>query len=310
MPKPAAKKRVFISSTSLDMAEERLALKTALAQMCDVEFVGMEDWGARSDSPVKVCLDEVGRSDLLVGIIGNRYGHVDYSSGQSVTEMEYRHAKSRGQPCLIFIRSPEIASDDERFEQFKAELKKNNVVCGFSSVSDLAVRVIIGIHNELKTGRAEATNPTAALIAALFDAPALRRLFTQLGIETSYRGEATTADNANGLLSAIESSGSTVALMEALRKAQPSIHWPGEQPQERGRKWLWWGVGVGALCAAALAGWTFLPLPMVDTWRDYFITSEGNWEAVPEKTQWEGSEWDAPADWRIVRGEAEFIDKC
>jgi hypothetical protein len=162
------KRLVFVSSTSKDLREERLALKEALPQMSDVEFCGMEDWGARSDPPVKVSLDEVSKSDVYVGVIGNRYGYVDPSSGQSVTEMEYRHAKSQGKRCLLYFLEPEIPSDELRFEAFKAELKKNNVVDCFKTPEELARKVLVAIHNVLNTGTTP-IDSMAALLAAVFD---------------------------------------------------------------------------------------------------------------------------------------------
>lgn len=298
---PPAKKRVFISSTSQDLQKERLSLKAALPQMCDVEFSGMEDWGARADSPVKVSLDETGRSDLYVGIIGNRYGYVDPSSGQSVTEMEYRHAKSQGKQCLMYFLKPEIPSGDTRFEAFKAELKRNNVVGWFETPEQLSTRVIIDVHNTLND-KAKAADATAALMAAIFDGRSLRKIFERLGVSGMYVESEGVAENTNSLLAYVQGSSKTEDLFQALRAVRPEINWQaGAKPA---RRWIPAAIsGAVAITAAVILTIAYLPRPVTSIWEDEFKVADTNWAGAPERTQWEGSSmWNAPPDWRVVKG--------
>jgi hypothetical protein len=71
------KTRVFVSSTTLDLQDERRALKDALERMRGVEFVGMESWEADRQTPLEVSVRNAAECDVYVGIVANRYGHVD-----------------------------------------------------------------------------------------------------------------------------------------------------------------------------------------------------------------------------------------
>ena len=52
------KKTIFISSTYKDLVKERKAVWELLKRY-DVNIVGMEEFGARKDSPLTTCLKEV-----------------------------------------------------------------------------------------------------------------------------------------------------------------------------------------------------------------------------------------------------------
>jgi len=141
--------RVFISSTFEDLRAERHAVEQALRRIQDSAFAGMEYFGSRPDSPLVASLDEVDRSDVYVGIFGHRYG-------SGITEAEYRRARERGLPCLIFIsasRRPSVAEPDQapaaRLDALKRELAREHVVEFFEEPQELAVAVIASLHNYL-----------------------------------------------------------------------------------------------------------------------------------------------------------------
>ena len=55
------------------------------------------------------CLEDVAASDLYVAIFAHRYGYIpdqDNPDGRSITELEYRHARALGKPCLVFLLDP------------------------------------------------------------------------------------------------------------------------------------------------------------------------------------------------------------
>ena len=66
--------RVFVSSTWLDLKPEREALRDILPKLRSVQLVMMEDFGSRNETPSEASLDEVSRTDLLILILGGRYG--------------------------------------------------------------------------------------------------------------------------------------------------------------------------------------------------------------------------------------------
>ena len=73
---------VFVSSTYQDLGPHRKAIWELLGEF-DVAVRGMEDFGARPETPLETCLIEVEQSDIYLGIIGCRLGSVEESRGLS-----------------------------------------------------------------------------------------------------------------------------------------------------------------------------------------------------------------------------------
>jgi hypothetical protein len=144
--------RVFLSSTWTDLQEERKAVESGLHRMQDANFSGMEYFGSRTDAPLKVSLAEVDRSDLYVGIFGRRYG-------SGITEAEYRQARGRGLPTLIYILdralledgadTAESAEQKTARDELHAELQRQHTVQRFKTPDGLAFLVITDLHREL-----------------------------------------------------------------------------------------------------------------------------------------------------------------
>jgi hypothetical protein len=148
-------KKVFISSTSIDLKEEREAIHSALERMKDTQTVRMEVFGSRPGTPKQVCLAEVAGCDIYVGVFGWRYGYVDRDSGLSMTELEYREAAQRGLPCLIYMKEsgekPGVEESDTaaqtKLERLKAHLRAAHVVSTFKDPGNLAMHIVIDLHN-------------------------------------------------------------------------------------------------------------------------------------------------------------------
>jgi Domain of unknown function (DUF4062) len=64
---------VFVCSTFDDLEQEREAVLDAIRRVKQ-RHSAMEFFGARAERPIDVCLDEVRKSDLLVVIVGEKYG--------------------------------------------------------------------------------------------------------------------------------------------------------------------------------------------------------------------------------------------
>lgn len=145
---------IFISSTWEDLKPEREALEKALHRMQDTAFAGMEYFGSRPDTPKHVSLAEVDRSDVYIGIFAHRYG-------SGITEAEYRRARQRGIPCLIYFKDDSVPvmpvhveRDTEKvtkLEALKRELKQHHTVSVFHSPDHLATQVVADLHNHLGT---------------------------------------------------------------------------------------------------------------------------------------------------------------
>ncbi|HVF42933.1 MAG TPA: tetratricopeptide repeat protein [Pyrinomonadaceae bacterium] len=176
---------VFVSSTSLDLRPEREAVRDAVLRIRETQFVGMEYFGARNADTRTASLDEVDRSRVYVGIVGERYG-------SGITEAEYDRATALGLRRFIYFKSDAPTPDDARLAAFKQKLLAAHTVKEFSTPDGLAAQVTSDLHRWLfdeyvtpklqaalrgEVSRAEAQ----ALLTAVRDLSALGRdLVTRL----------------------------------------------------------------------------------------------------------------------------------
>lgn len=103
--------RVFISSTMKDLVPERTAAKEVIARL-GLEPVMAEEFVPGGQSPHRRTLAEVARSDIYLGIFGQRYGTVG-NDGLSATEHEFREAQRMNRtaqrrkiPMLVYVKKP------------------------------------------------------------------------------------------------------------------------------------------------------------------------------------------------------------
>src|SRR5579875_1320781 len=79
----------------------------------------MEFFGARPERPIETCLGEVRRCDIIVVIVGRRYGTLVPGRGISYSEAEYAEGLRLGLPCLVYIRDEVPASTEALDEDSK-----------------------------------------------------------------------------------------------------------------------------------------------------------------------------------------------
>ena len=79
-----------------------------------------EDFGARPDSPQIACLQGLRDADLVLLILGERYGAVQGTSDLSPTHEEFREAREH-QPVLVFVQ--EGVQREARQDTFVAEVQ-------------------------------------------------------------------------------------------------------------------------------------------------------------------------------------------
>ena len=92
---------VFLCSTDADLAEERVL---DAVRRLELQHYSMEFFDARADLPIDTCLGEVRRSDVLVVVVGHRYGNLVPELAVSFSEAEYREGQRLGKPCLVYLR--------------------------------------------------------------------------------------------------------------------------------------------------------------------------------------------------------------
>jgi hypothetical protein len=95
---------VFISSTSEDLKEYRLAARDA-ALAVGVRPEMMEYFAASGGGPLSECLARVSPCDLVVVLLAHRYGWVpgEQTDCKSITWLECDRAVQQGKDVLVFL---------------------------------------------------------------------------------------------------------------------------------------------------------------------------------------------------------------
>jgi hypothetical protein len=133
--------KLYISATSRDLQQHRLAVATVLRRMGH-QPIGMEDYVAEGARPLHRCLADVAACDAYVGIIAWRYGFVPTDAGgpgmplpigtalgsTSITEFEFRQAVQSGKPVLIFLLAPEAEWPSNQFDAVSGEGEQGNAI--------------------------------------------------------------------------------------------------------------------------------------------------------------------------------------
>ncbi len=107
--KKAVPKRlqVFVSSTYLDLIEERQAAVQAILEAKHIP-AGMELFTAGDQSQWEVIKQWIDNSDVYLLILGGRYGSIDKETGKSYTHLEYEYALEKSIPVFsCVLRDPD-----------------------------------------------------------------------------------------------------------------------------------------------------------------------------------------------------------
>ena len=86
--------------------------------MCDMVPEMYEYWPQKDKTPSDACCAKVLSSDILVCILGAKYGFVRKDSGSSMTEMELKCALQSGKPILIYVLK-DYKDEKELYDKLK-----------------------------------------------------------------------------------------------------------------------------------------------------------------------------------------------
>jgi tetratricopeptide (TPR) repeat protein len=145
--------RIYVSSTSEDLKEFRAVAIAAVWRLGHFP-AAMEGYVAENVTPVEKCLRDVASSDLYIGIFAHRYGYVPEGASHSITEMEYRKAREKGIPALVFLLDDSVSwpghyfdADEagERIRKLRDELKREKLVSFFKTPDELGALVTAAI---------------------------------------------------------------------------------------------------------------------------------------------------------------------
>ena len=131
------KYQVFVSSTYMDLQDERQEVIKALLEL-DCIPSGMEFFPAADDDQWTLIQGVIDECDYYIVIVGGRYGSLS-DEGISYTEKEYRYALEKGKPIIAFLhnnpdflpknKSEMKAEGIEKLEEFRALVQKK--MCKF-----------------------------------------------------------------------------------------------------------------------------------------------------------------------------------
>ncbi len=96
------KLQVFVSSTYVDLIEERQTAVSAILKAGHIP-AGMELFSAGDKSQLDVIKRWIDQSDVYMLILGTRYGSIEPVSGDGYTEVEYDYAVSTGKPFFALV---------------------------------------------------------------------------------------------------------------------------------------------------------------------------------------------------------------
>jgi nucleoside 2-deoxyribosyltransferase len=96
------KLQVFVSSTFIDLKEERQSAVEAILNAGHIP-AGMELFKAGDESQWNIIKDWIEESDVYMLIVGGRYGSIEPKSGKSYTQLEYEYAIELGKPFFAIV---------------------------------------------------------------------------------------------------------------------------------------------------------------------------------------------------------------
>lgn len=136
---------MFVSSTYLDLTEERSAVIQTLLELECIP-AGMEMFPAANEDQWSLIKSVIDGCDYYLVIIGGRYGSTS-DEGISYTEMEYDYAVETGIPVLGFVhedpsqisveKSDLIHKQRAKLEAFRTKVK-SRMVKMYASPTELA----------------------------------------------------------------------------------------------------------------------------------------------------------------------------
>jgi Domain of unknown function (DUF4062) len=164
--------KVFVSSLISGLEAERAAVKRAIGVFRH-EAIMAEDFGARASSPQVACLQGVRDADLVVLVLGHRYG-ARQASGLSATHEEFREAKGKKR-ILTFVQSGDAEPEQTAFIQEASGWERGLFRASFSNASELGDGVARAIHDHELAHAVAPLQPSELRDRALALLPDIRR---------------------------------------------------------------------------------------------------------------------------------------
>lgn len=149
--------QVFISSTFVDLVDERREVMQALLEM-DCMPAGMELFPASNEDQWTLIKGVIEQSDYYLVILGGRYGSMT-EEGISYTEMEYDYAVELGIPVMGFViadpdaipvgKTDKNEAAGKKLDEFRAKVQ-SRMTKDWKDAADLGSKVTRGLVHLIK----------------------------------------------------------------------------------------------------------------------------------------------------------------
>lgn len=147
------KYQIFISSTYLDLKEERQAVSRSILNLGHIPS-GMEMFPASETDQITFIKKVIDDCDYYILIIGGRYGSLG-EDGLSYTEKEFNYAVEKGIPVIAFVHSDigdikakfvDVDVDQiDRLNNFRDRVLRNRLCKKWATTSELESSVLIAL---------------------------------------------------------------------------------------------------------------------------------------------------------------------
>lgn len=152
--------QVFVSSTYLDLIEERQAAVQAILEAKHIP-AGMELFTAGDQSQWEVIKHWIDQSDVYLLILGGRYGSIDQKTQKSYTHLEYEYALRKKIPsfsCVLKYPDKRANEKDDftkyierdnftKYQEFRTLATSNRVVKFWESSNDIEKAIILTLKD-------------------------------------------------------------------------------------------------------------------------------------------------------------------
>lgn len=166
------KLQVFVSSTYLDMKDERQKAVEGILRAGHIP-AGMELFTATSKSQWEIIEEWIKESDILFLILGGKYGSIESESGKSYTQLEYEFALKHEIPVFAIVLNDQYLANKksanislevfehevkdphvEKYDDFK-KLVLANLISFVDNISEIATEVSYSLQNFIKKDKTE-----------------------------------------------------------------------------------------------------------------------------------------------------------
>lgn len=151
--------QVFVSSTFLDLQDERREVMQALLEL-DCIPAGMELFPASNEAQFELIKKVIDDCDYYLLIVGGRYGNMT-AAGVSYTEMEFDYAAANSKPILAFVhadpdqitkgKSESDPAAIKKLDEFRMKVKTGRMIRQWTTAEELGSVVSRSVIKAIKT---------------------------------------------------------------------------------------------------------------------------------------------------------------